>query len=349
MNILEISSLQELTPPEGYGGTERFVHWLSDAFVEAGNYVSVVCKLGSSGGKYKTVCPEKGKLTETIGDFLVKNKVDIIHMNIKDRVLLDYLKPTEYKVVITLHNNFRHSSSWVDIIKENNPNFYFTTISNGLKKRVLEALEFNAVILPNNEITNLGFGMPLGCELTSESKQYYLYLGVIARYKGVLDIVKAFANTGKQLLIVGPCNDPNEVDYYNEILDYTKRCPNIKYFGATNSTLEKAEILSKTKALLVATGYDPQESDCYEAFGLVMLEANNFGVPVIGYAKGNINDYIVDDVNGYKFQDINQLPKLLDKVENGSFSKTCVATAKNYDIRKVATQYLKFFNNILRR
>ncbi len=349
MHILEISSLQELTPPEGYGGTERFVHWLSEAFVENGNQVSVVCKQGSKGGTYQTVFTEQEKLTETVADYIKNNAVDIVHLNIKDKSLLNYLKTTKTDVVITLHNNFRRTSSWVDLIKENNSNFYFTTISENLKKRVLEALEFNSVAIPTNGITNFGFGMPITKIVNNEDPKYYLYLGVIARYKGVLDIVKAFSNTTKQLLLVGPCNDPKENEYFKEVLECTKRYTNIKYYGATKDNSEKVNLIKRAKALIVATGYDPLESDCHEAFGLVMLEANNLGVPVIGFAKGNIEDYIVNGVNGYKFQDINQLSDLADKAEHGDLREKCIATAEKYDINKIATQYLNFFTNILRQ
>jgi len=39
MKIVHISVSNNLVPPEGYGGTERVVHWLSNAQLEMGHEV----------------------------------------------------------------------------------------------------------------------------------------------------------------------------------------------------------------------------------------------------------------------------------------------------------------------
>ena len=42
MKIVHISVSNNLVPPEGYGGTERVVHWLAKTQLEMGHEVHVV-------------------------------------------------------------------------------------------------------------------------------------------------------------------------------------------------------------------------------------------------------------------------------------------------------------------
>ena len=351
MRILEISSLQETTPPSGYGGTERFVHYLSDALVSFGNEVFVVCKEGSLEGNYKIIPASVDTLVSVVDEFLPQNKVDVVHVHIQNQSLIDLLKRIQIKTVITLHNNIRKSSGWIDIMRDAPGSFYFATISESQNDRVNEALAYRAIETPDNGIINLGFGTKLEDLSTKEpgSKEHFLYLGVIARYKGVLDIVKEFSILNEHLLIVGPCNNDAEQSYLDEILNYSSSFSNITYQGSTKNESERNQIIARSKALLMATGYDPVEEDCHEAFGLVMLEANALGVPVLGFSKGNIRDFVIDGVNGYKFNTMTELSRLIEAVNKKDLSSPCMTHAKKFGIEGVACRYEEFLSGVISR
>ncbi len=349
MKILSLSSFLNPTPPAGYGGTERFVHMLSNGLVEQGHLVTVLASKDSVGGLYETLQTNEDTLLDTFITAFESINPDVVHINTKNRIVLEFLRTKDLPTVITFYNNFRKTSSWVEIIKDAPSHFHFTTISNSLKERVLEALKHNGVGLPNTSIQVTGYGMDVASyqdKSIDKPRDKYIYIGVIARYKGVLDVVKAFANLEDNLLIVGPCNNSVEKAYFDEVMIYTNKS-NISYFGETTDEQEKFELLSQSKALIIATGYDPKESDCHEAFGLVMLEANSVGTPVIGYAQGNIKDYIVEGVNGYKFRSLEELPKLLEKIEVTDLSADSKEYAKQYDISLVVKNYEKFFASII--
>lgn len=347
MNILEISSLQEVTPPLSYGGTERFVHCLSEELSRLGNTVTVTAKEASTGGNYKLLQASESNLATIVKNYLENNSIEVIHMHTKNSELIDLLSSYSIPVVLTLHNNFRKHSGWINIINRGLKNFYFVTISRNQTERVNEALVHNNV-KSVNPITNLGFGLKLDNLVPRNIPQkYFLYLGVIARYKGVLDIVKEFSTLNESLIVVGPCNSISEKSYLEEIVTYTKRFPSILYRDASSSEQERNEIISSAKALVIATGYDPLESDCYEAFGLVMLEANALGIPVLGYFQGNISDYVQEGVNGYKFKNINELPELIKKLEHVNLRNTCIEYAKKFDISIVGNNYNDFLSRIV--
>lgn len=351
MKIIEISSLQEQTPPQGYGGTERFVHAFSNELSDRGHDVTVVCKEGSLGGKYKKVYANNGAAVISAIKALDKTEYpDLLHLNTKDKDLIEFLKSLNIPVVCTFHNNFRSTSGWIKIIRENPDNFFFSTISENLKKRTEEALITNNVVIPTHKITNLGFGMET--ELYTSNiqelpKENYVYIGVIARYKGVLDIVKAFLNTDKKLVLVGPTHTVEEKQYLAEILNTVGDNKNITCYGETSNEKEKIDLILKSYALVIATGIDPKEADCHEAFGLVMLEANALGIPVIGFAKGNVTDYIVNGQNGIKFDSFDNFLLVLKNIEEKDWKNSCIERSKLFDIRRVADSYENFFKEII--
>lgn len=352
LKMLIISSFQENTPPLGYGGTERFVHYFAEELVKKGHHITVACKNGSVGGSYSKLeldygNPDVGSLLANIE----QNGYNLIHLNTKIPSIINALSEIRIPIVVTLHNNFRKNSGWVSVIKKDYSNFHFTVISNSLKERVIDALQYNKVALPKHSITNLGFGMNVSSYLekynSNLERTYHLYIGVIARYKGVLDIVKAFIGSNEKLILAGPYNGNENKEYFEEIMNIVNNNDNISYFGETKNEDEKIKLINGAQSLLVATGYDELESDCFEAFGLVMLEANSLGTPVIGYSKGNVEDYIVDGVNGYKFNNILELPDLIQRLKDKDIKKSCLDYAKKFDMKNISNNYIELFSSTI--
>jgi len=349
MKILIISPLSHPTPPAGYGGVERFVHNLAQQLTASGNEVLLVRKRGSKGGAYLSKNINDDKLVSCVKTAVKKFQPDIIHVNLKDPSLFNYLNILTVPVVITIHNNVRKDSSYVNIIKNSPPHFHFTAISRSLKNRIIQALKFNHVPTTQNQVVNTGYGLNLD-EIQKKAKQFsrdfYLYLGVIARYKAVYHIAAAFTQIDQNLLLVGPCHAAGEIPYFNRILALSRQYPNITHYGATQTEAEKVNLIARSKGLIIATGYDKKESDCHEAFGLVMLEANALGKPVIGYAQGNIKDYIQDGVNGYKFSHTSQINSIINHLDRQNLTTACLNWAQKYDISQVSKNYLNLFTQI---
>lgn len=98
---------------------------------------------------------------------------------------------------------------------------------------------------------------------------YYLAVSAFVPYKRVDLVIEAFNNNGKQLLVVG--GGPLE-KYYRSL----RKNSNISFLGSvSNSELRK--LYKGARALLF-----PTEED----FGIVPLEAQACGTPVIAYGKG---------------------------------------------------------------
>lgn len=346
IKILHISSFKNTTPPTKYGGTERLVHFLCNFLTTKGFNILLLRLQGSKGGEYKSINIKEASIIKIVKESIRKFNPDIIHIHLKDVNLIDFLSKQNIPVVITLYNNIRKDSKWINLIKKSNNNFFFTAISEDLKDRANHFSRTKRVTVsrPCYDITPYLKSRDLRVK-----GKYFLYLGVISRYKSVLDIVKVFSKLKEDLYLVGPCNSDDQESYFNEILQYIKKFDNIKYLGQTNNENEKINIIKNSKALILATGYDRKERNCHEAFGLVMLEANSLGVPIIGYNHGNISDYIIDKENGLKFKNKNELIKNIKEVSDIKYewSSQCVKKAKSFEPKNVIFDYIRLYKKII--
>jgi len=91
----------------------------------------------------------------------------------------------------------------------------------------------------------------------------------------------------------------------------------------------------------------------YETFALVCIEAMASGLPVLAAPVGGIEDYLKDGVNGLHIQrDGADIAAKLDWVLNDRALHTRlraagIATARNYEWKKIAQQYLDLFDELL--
>jgi glycosyltransferase involved in cell wall biosynthesis len=90
----------------------------------------------------------------------------------------------------------------------------------------------------------------------------------------------------------------------------------------------------------------------YETFALVCLEAMASGLPVLASPVGGIEDYLGDGENGLHIQrDPKEIAAKLDQLLNdrqqhARLREAGIATAKKYEWKKVAQQYLSLFDEL---
>lgn len=119
------------------------------------------------------------------------------------------------------------------------------------------------------------------------------YLGIISRDKGVEDVLKTFAilasRSNYQFWIVGKPETPS---YMEKILLISKRLGldgKIKFWGYVSQD-KKFELLSKSNVLV--------NPSVHEGWGLVNIEANVVGTPVVCYNSAGLIDSVSDGQSG---------------------------------------------------
>lgn len=131
-----------------------------------------------------------------------------------------------------------------------------------------------------------------------EKEDYYLYVGRLdIPYKKVDIVIKAFNNLKKKLLVVG---DGFDAEKLKKLAG-----DNIQFLGWRKGK-ELASLMSKARALIL-----PSEED----FGIVSVEAQACGTPVIAYGKGGVLDTVIPYRTGIFFHS-QTVSSLIDAVSD---------------------------------
>lgn len=123
----------------------------------------------------------------------------------------------------------------------------------------------------------------------NETEEFYLFIGRVEEIKGIPLILEAFEKMpDKHLVIAGTGIKLEEYELKE------KEFKNIEFKGFVSK--DKLQyLLRRTKAVVVA-------SQCYETFGMIVIESFASCVPVIVGDIGNVGNLVDDGINGVKFQ-----------------------------------------------
>jgi glycosyltransferase involved in cell wall biosynthesis len=124
---------------------------------------------------------------------------------------------------------------------------------------------------------------------------------------------------------------------------------NIKDDLIANNLGEVTKIITDVKRSDLRSYYNNADifillSDFEESFGLVYLESNACGVPVIGNNKGGVSEAIVNGLNGILVNNIEEAVESITKWDQLELSQDeCIKFSKNFSEEKLLNQ----INNLL--
>jgi glycosyltransferase involved in cell wall biosynthesis len=119
---------------------------------------------------------------------------------------------------------------------------------------------------------------------SDQKEDFYLASARMISYKRIDLIVEAFNWLGWKLFITG--NGPERERLQGQAM------PNIEFLGDVSDT-DRAELMAKAKSVVVAA---------LEDYGLVPIEANTSGTPVVAYGAGGVIDTQVPGRTGLFFR-----------------------------------------------
>ena len=154
-------------------------------------------------------------------------------------------------------------------------------------------------------------------KMANTREDYYLFVGRLIGYKRADLAVEVFTRNRKKLLVAGTGPDLKALK--------TKAGKNVEFLGWVSDE-ELAGLYSRCKAVVF-----PGEED----FGIVPVEAQAAGTPVIAYGKGGATETVLPGTTGIFFQQ--QTAESLDET-----IRTFEQTRESFDpvvIRKHAEQF----------
>ncbi|WP_457756193.1 glycosyltransferase family 4 protein [Thermodesulfatator indicus] len=339
MRIAQVAPLHESVPPKLYGGTERVVHYLTEELVKMGHEVTLFASKDSQTSARLIPCTERSlRLDPTVKDPLAHHIImlekvaryahqfDIIHFHI-DYIHFPLMRRLNISHVTTLHGR-------LDI-----PD---------LKPLYQEFNEAPVVSISNAQrgplpmarwVATVYHGLPEDLYRFREKPGKYLaFLGRISPEKRPDRAIKIAERAGMKLLIAAKVDQADRA-YFEAVIKPLLKSPWVEFIGEINDR-EKDEFLGNAYALLFPI-------DWPEPFGLVMIEANACGTPVIAWRCGSVPEIIEHGVNGLIVESLDEAVKAVEKVSQLSRQKCREVFEKRFTSKVMAKNYLAVYESIL--
>ncbi len=183
---------------------------------------------------------------------------------------------------------FLHKIRMWDYTTANRVDYYIAN-SHYIAKRIKKVYGKNStVIYPPVDVEKF--------TLCEEKEEFYFTASRMVPYKKIDLIVEAFSKTDKKLVVVGTGPDMDKIKALAK--------DNIEFLGfASEDTL--LDYMQRAKAFVFAAEED---------FGIVPVEAQACGTPVICLGKGGTKETVIDGKTGVHFKEQN-VKSLLDAVD----------------------------------
>jgi glycosyltransferase involved in cell wall biosynthesis len=166
-----------------------------------------------------------------------------------------------------------------------------------------------------------------------EDQGYLLYLGRYSREKGPHLAIEIAARAELPLLMAG---EPHELEFFEDELAPKMRRHGVIDLGAVGGP-RKATLLAHARALLFPIQWD-------EPFGLVMIEAQLAGVPVLALRRGSVPEVVEDGITGLVADDPAELisgarivEKLFDRARIQKLAQ------RRWSADRMASDYLRLY------
>lgn len=148
--------------------------------------------------------------------------------------------------------------------------------------------------IPQKNITIVPHGVLLPEKVIQKSKcktKIVTYLGILSKDKGIKDAIKCFLILNRKgdfnFWVIGRAENK---EYKNKLLDLAKPLGRKIRFWGFVSQEEKFDLLARSCVLI--------NPSVHEGWGLVNIEANCVGTPVIAYRSAGLIDSVKNGVSG---------------------------------------------------
>jgi glycosyltransferase involved in cell wall biosynthesis len=339
MRIAQVAPLTEAVPPQGYGGTERVIHWLTEELVALGHDVTLYASGDSqTSGTLEPMWPRALRHDAAIRD------PNALHISLLERVRqrasdfdflhfhLDYYSFSLFSrqstpFVTTLHGRLDLAEH--QVVFSTFPNVPVVSISDAQRRPVPHA----------GWTRTIHHGLPERL-LTPQpvSPHYLAFLGRISPEKAIDRAIRIAGRSGCRLKIAAKV-DKVDRDYFEEEIRPLLSLPHVEFVGEIGDH-EKPEFLSGATALLAPIEWP-------EPFGLVQIEAMACGTPVIAFNRGAIPEVVEDGLTGFVVEDEMSAVGAVYRLPELSRERIRRRFEERFTARRMAQDYLEVYRSLM--
>lgn len=340
MKIAMISSPFIECPPKTYGGLERVVYDLTCSLTELGQKVVLFAPKGSQ-------VPPKGFLVETNEPVLKYGtdwrKVDWYEME-KHAYEVYKDKLEDFDII--------HSHNWYHfpyMAKRENPHLKVCATHHGglgfkmkpcEKMNLIAISRFMAEIYAkqlNTHVVWVYNGIDLDAYPYKAVKgDRLIFVGRFVSFKQPHIAIEVAKKLGLGLDLVGGAY---EEPYFSQQIKPQCDGKQIVLHQEASHKL-KVKLLQNAKALLFP-------SKMGEPFGLVAIEANSCGTPVVALRDGAIPEVVQEEITGYVCNSMEEMAAMVQQVDKIKPENCRVIVENNFSRKIMAERYLKLYRKIV--
>ncbi len=323
-------------PPAGYGGVEAVVAELTDALIDRGHRVTLL-GAGKNGTRarfvpvWESIIPEllgqaapevhnALKVRQAVERIAAVDHIDIVH----DHTFAGPLNAPTYSelgipTIVTVHGPVDGDPG--EYYRALDDTAHLVAISD--RQRSLAA-DLNWVGRVYNAVR------PSEWPFRQEKKDYALFLGRYAEYKGPHRALRATHAAGLRLVLAAKCNEPEEKAFFESQVRPLLTADD-SVFGEADAVAKRL-LLASARCLLFPIGWE-------EPFGMVMIEAMACGTPVVALRGGAVEEVVEDGVTGIICDDEAELPAALEAVRDIDPEKCRSRVEEHFCVDRLSAGY----------
>src|SRR5450631_2297738 len=320
------------TPPRQYGAWETVAGNIAEGLVDRGWDVTLFATGDSLTRAHLHAVVERGyeedrSIDPKVAEYLHIAEVfehaaefDLIHSHY-DFMALAYTRLVKTPVLTTIHG---FSSPRIMPVYEKYRDGYFVSISDSDRAPGLNYLAtvYNGIDLSLYPLQDSG-----GDDL--------IFLGRIHPDKGVHLAIEVARLSGRRLIIAGIVQDKA---YFREQVQPHLDNQNIVYIGPVGVT-GKNDLFARARVLL-------HLNTIPERFGLVLVEANAAGVPVIAMDLGSCREVIKDGQTGFLVDNVNEAVRAVGRISEIDRAACRSRVRQHFSIETMVEGYERVYSTI---
>ena len=330
--IAVLSPVAWRTPPRQYGAWETVASNITEGLVARGWDVTLFASRDSVTRAHLHAVVDKGYEEDSTVDPKVAEylhiseaferaaEFDLIHSHY-DFMALTYTRLVKTPVLTTVHG---FSSPKIMPVYQKYRDGYFVSVSDSDRAPGL------------NYLATVYNGIDLSLySLQESSGDDLIFLGRIHPDKGVSLAIEVARLSGLRLLIAGIIQDEA---YFREQIKPHLDHQNIVYVGPVD-VAGKNELFARTRALL-------HLNTIPERFGLVLVEANAAGVPVIAMDLGSCREVISDGQTGFLVNNVAEAVRVLRRIPEIDRRSCRSRVQQHFSIETMVDGYERVYSTI---
>jgi glycosyltransferase involved in cell wall biosynthesis len=329
--VAVLSPIAWRTPPRQYGAWETVASNITEGLVARGWDVTLFAS-GDSVTRARlhavvdkgyeedaTVDPKVAEYLHISEAFEHADEFDLIHSHY-DFMVLTYTRLIRTPVLTTIHG---FSSPKIMPIYQKYRDGYFVSVSDSDRAPGL------------NYLATVYNGIDLSLYPLQDRGEDLIFLGRIHPDKGVHLAIEVARLSGMRLIIAGIVQDKA---YFQEQIKPHLDDQNILYIGPVDVE-GKNELFARARALL-------HMNTIPERFGLVLVEANAAGVPVIAMDLGSCREVIKDGETGFLVDNVAEAVRALGRISDIDRRACRSRVQQSFSIDTMVEKYERVYSTI---